>query len=523
MAPIKFSRYYHDLKTTNPDEWAFRRANERSHAARVAHDRRRKKQTKSEALSEPAEIALAPQPSTCILDPFVRLPTDNITTADKGLLHSYLVTIPSQWQTNAYAGTGSVREVSLHHICNNEIVLQWVLLLAESRISNSPLRDRSQHRRRQRVYRTMRHAAITADVWDDNLIYGVCFAIMTEYRVGSRDRAQVHLQAYRAICATRQGLSSTESVKKGPSFMNAMLMMYDVAACRPMLRCKSGASPEEDAVSRHIPEPLKAMGAHWRERRTMRQLRRQVSANQINAWSDEITWQHQQSSDYVGPTPFTNLRQALKYCITDNSHTDSRRCLGILFTLNLFLCWGHDFSDLQVLDFFRKLDQRLSAALAGRHVHDDDQHSRSDTLASSSGFASGSAYGVSPSANDVPATTLVPLLLSVTEGLIREAARESSAKYELVFVWEVLRMLEILVRLDGVRVAGSGSVLAESREYLGSSLLGVLDDEADIIRAEEEKFLSRAETGLGKGGGGEALSVDLGVEKVISHFNSNSI
>lgn len=161
---------------------------------------------------------------------------------------------------------------------------------------------------------------------------------------------------------------------------------------------------------------------------------------------------------------FPTLCDCLNHCLADTSECGSRKGLIVLFVLNLFL-WSRNYSTSDVLDFLRKLDQRLAVSLSSGLRPPQTQQVDSILINSSSPSAPAITATVSEAIPSISA------LLFATTALIYETVTgHDAADYENVFVWEVARSVDLSMRLGAV-----GSV--EMRGLLGSWILGILEGE----------------------------------------------
>ncbi|ETN45732.1 uncharacterized protein HMPREF1541_09565 [Cyphellophora europaea CBS 101466] len=210
-------------ETTDRREFELVDAGARSHAARIAHEARRKSALTKKAIhamkQEPDEAepawayspsSTATQMSNSFLDPFVQLPMD-LTLEERNLLHDYLTVVPEVlYRTGPKSAFCPVRDTTLVSIATNEIWLSWAILLMQHRRTvlrgHSPEDDPPLLHRRRLTYQLM-HQKLTApedETLSDEILLGLVASGVAEHRVSGAKIANKHLEAGLALFEVRR-------------------------------------------------------------------------------------------------------------------------------------------------------------------------------------------------------------------------------------------------------------------------------------------------------------------------------
>lgn len=208
--------------------------------------------------------------------------------------------------TSATSRFCPVRDVTLGVLSTNQILLSWAVLYMRHRqavLQNLDLdHDTLLLRRRQQTYNIMsskinnQQSAISEDA-----MYGLAFSALLENRIGDRETAQKHLQACLIVRQLR--------IQKGLTVTSYPMGTLCIPVC----------------IQVGAPQYFRTVGDITRAGATVQSLFRSLQK-----------WKHIRRGTFTDCSETKSiLRQYLNKSICDNTVTDSRLYLGLVFTLNL--------------------------------------------------------------------------------------------------------------------------------------------------------------------------------------------
>ncbi|KPI36029.1 uncharacterized protein AB675_1698 [Cyphellophora attinorum] len=440
---IHFVEYDPTLKFRNPKLWELQKSRELSHASRVGHGRRRSLKAKRDQ-DEQCLAANSMQPSSSALDPFLKLAED-VSLSEKNLLHDYLTRVPVEFYgTSPNAVHSAVRESTFQYLSTSKVVLQWTILMAEMRrmtLLALPPSGQTIDTRRQQIYHMMRKQATNPEsqLWADDILYGVAFAAMVEYRLGNVEMSQLHLAGCLAIWAVRH---------RPLSICDRTLLTNAIAVCTI-----SPLASVRGTESAHVIERLKTM-----ERIHFVRRRRSLRSAQSRS-SEELENRRLRSLLNCDST----LKLSLDRSITDSTPSGLRVTIATLYILNIFL-WGQGYTatDSQVLRFLLKLDHRLLLNL-GR-----------------------------PYEEMIRPAPLLPngLLYNTTTTIYEEMGFE--VEYDKVLVCEVVKFVNFLVCMDR-------AYWQRLKKIMASWVLGIFDLSIELIRYDTRHHVEQSDDSIDHG------------------------
>jgi hypothetical protein len=396
------------------------------------------------------------QPSSSALDPFLKLAKD-VSLSEKNLLHdcklgpssfrnrantSDLTRVPVEvYGTSPNAVHSAVRESTFKYLSTSKVVLQWTILMAEMRrmaLLALPPSGQAVDTRRQHIYHIMRKQTANPESQDD-ILYGVAFAAMVEYRLGNVEMSQLHLAGCLAIWAERH---------RPLSVCDRTLLTNAIAVCTisPLASVHGGTE------SAHVIERLRTMERiHFvRRRRSLRSAQWRTS--------EEVENGRLRSRLNCDST----LKLSLDRSITDSTPSGLRVTIAILYMLNVFLCGQGYTPNSQVLRFLLKLDHRLLLNL-GRP---DEEMIR-------------------------PAPVLPNgLLYNTTTTIYEEMGYE--IEYDKVLVCEVVKFVNFLVRMDR-------AYWLRLKKIMASWILGIFDLSTGLIRYDIRHHAEQSDDSIDHG------------------------